>query len=320
MGVRALFRGIHPDFNTETGFISRTGEVQANLAPRYTIFGQPGARVESYTGSLMFDGLWDYDRFTHRGDARDKKFHLNLDASLRGGWTLGTSLLLETFGYDPDFYGPRLRVEAPRPGGGLDTLPFVGTPRLPNRDYAIRIGTPRFKYFQASSFIIWGIDENFYEWATADIFYASVTLTMRPTERMRVDGSYQIQEFVRRTDQSLVGILRNPRLKVEYQVARPFFVRVTGEYFAESVDALRDDTRTGYPLLQRNGSGVFVATTPTTRNSIRSDVLFAYTPTPGTVVYLGYGARLAEPESFRFERVQRTSDAFFLKASYLFRN
>ncbi len=53
---------------------------------------------------------------------------------------------------------------------------------------------------------------------------------------------------------------------------------------------------------------------------VRADLLLAYTPQPGTVVYLGYGARLLEPQSFRFERLNRTSDALFLKLSYLFRN
>lgn len=320
VGVRALIRGIDPDFTTESGFLSRSGEVQMNLQPRHTWFGAPGARVESFTAGVMGDGIWNYENFFRRGDARDKKLHFNADASLRGGWSVGASVLYETFGYDPEFYGPRLRVEAPNGVGGLDTLAFVGTPRLPNRDWVVRVGSPRFKYFQLSSFLIWGIDENFYEWASADILYASVTLNVRPSERLRIDGTYQIQEFVRRTDGSLVGILRNPRLKVEYQVSRPIFVRAIGEYFAESVDALRDDSRTGYPLLQRNSAGVFERTTATTRNSVRSDLLFAYTPTPGTVFYLGYGARLSEPTSFRFERLTRTRDAFFLKASYLFRN
>jgi hypothetical protein len=217
-GVRSTFRGISPDFLTQSGFISRTGEVQGSIAPRYTWFFPRGSRVEQLSSSLLFDGLWNYDNFMQRGDARDKKFHVGGDATFRGGWTAGASLLLETFGYDPTFYGPRYRVEAPRVGGGLDTLPFTGTPRLPNRDYVLRVGTPRFKYLQGSAFIIRGIDENFYEWASADIWYASVTLAARPSDRLRIDGTWQLQQFNRRTDGSLVGILRNPRLKAEYQV------------------------------------------------------------------------------------------------------
>ena len=319
-GARALFSGIDPDFVTETGFISRTGEVHANLTPRYTIFRPRGSRLESLTGSLTFDGLWEYENFMRRGDARDKKFHTGVDASLRGGWSIGGSLLLESFGYDPSFYADRFRVEAPGALGGLDTLAFVGTPRLPNRDWLLRFSSPRFQYVQFSGFYIKGIDENFYEWASADVIYAQFTVNARPSERLRVDATYQIQKFNRLTDGSRVALLRNPRLKMEYQVSRPFFVRVIGEYIADEVDALRDDSRTGFPLLQRNGAGTYVRTTARASNNLRGDLLLAYTPQPGTVVYLGYGARMLEPVPFRFEHIARTSDALFVKLSYLFRN
>ena len=318
--VRALFNGIDPDFVTQTGFISRTGEVHANIAPRYTVFYPRGSRIESLSGNMLVDGLWNYVNFMRRGDARDKKLHFGTDAQLRGGWSVGGSLLLESFGYDPQFYASRFRIEAPNGAGGLDTLPFVGTPRLPNRDWLVRFSSPRFKYLQFSGFYIEGVDENFYEWASSDVLYAQVTLNARPSERMRLDATYQIQQFNRRTDGSLVGLVRNPRLKLEYQVSQPFFVRVIGEYIAEQVDALRDDSRTNFPLLQRNASGAYVRTVARTNNSVRGDLLLAYTPQPGTVVYVGYGARMLEPESFRFERLTRSSDALFLKLSYLFRN
>ncbi len=319
-GVRALINGIDPDFVTQSGFISRPGEVHANVAPRYTWFFARGSRVETFSYSMLLDGTWNYARFMNRGDMRDKKLHFNTSTQFRGGWTIGGSLLVETFGYDPSFYRDRFRIEAPDGVGGLDTLPFVGTPRLPNRDWVASFSSPRFKYFQASGSAVWGIDENFFEWASADILYIQLTLNARPSERVRVDATYQIQEFKRRTDGSLVGITRNPRVKLEYQVSRPFFVRLIGEYVATATDALRDDSRTGFPLLQRNASGTYVRTTPTQANRLSGDLLLAYTPQPGTVVYLGYGARMLEPQPFRFEQVLRTSDALFVKLSYLFRN
>ena len=33
---------------------------------------------------------------------QDKKFHFNYNATLRGGWQAGASLLIESFGYDPN--------------------------------------------------------------------------------------------------------------------------------------------------------------------------------------------------------------------------
>jgi hypothetical protein len=54
-------------------------------------------------------------------------------------------------------------------------------------------------------------------------------------------------------------------------------------------------------------------------NNFRSDFLFSYRPTPGTVLFLGYGASLTEPNAFRFQDLHRTGDGFFLKGSYLIR-
>jgi hypothetical protein len=48
--------------------------------------------------------------------------------------------------------------------------------------------------------------------------------------------------------------------------------------------------------------------------------LFSYQPTPGTVLFAGYGNTLANlEEDPRRPRLRRTADGFFLKLSYLFR-
>ena len=54
--------------------------------------------------------------------------------------------------------------------------------------------------------------------------------------------------------------------------------------------------------------------------SFRADWLFSYQPTPGTVLFAGYGNTLADlDEDPRTARLRRTADGFFLKLSYLFR-
>ena len=111
---------------------------------------------------------------------------------------------------------------------------------------------------------------------------------------------------------------------MEYQLARPVFVRLVGEYDSFFRDALRDEGRTGRPLLV-NGR----LTSRTTTATFRGDFLFSYQPNPGTVVFLGYGAGFADtrlaaqpfefPSSLRLNGYNRSDDAFFVKASYLFR-
>jgi hypothetical protein len=78
------------------------------------------------------------------------------------------------------------------------------------------------------------------------------------------------------------------------------------------------DPRTGEILLVTSSTGL----TPSVRtasNTLRTDWLFSYRPTPGTVAFLGYGGSLSEHDPLAFQSLRRTSDAFFVKLSYAFR-
>jgi hypothetical protein len=91
-------------------------------------------------------------------------------------------------------------------------------------------------------------------------------------------------------------------------------LRVVGEYRAERVDALRD-ARTGAALFDSNGARFDASD----QGSFQLDLLAAYEPSPGTVVYLGYGSTLEDEESSAFQRLDRVRDGFFLKLAYQFR-
>jgi hypothetical protein len=180
--------------------------------------------------------------------------------------------------------------------------------------------TPRFNHFSGNFLTVWGRDENFFEWASASILYLETSLNWVPTEKLRVDGSYIHNQYDRRSDGTTVGVTKIPRLKVEYQLSRPIFFRVVGQYIADRRDALRDEGRTNYPVLIFDpDAGDFVRAGRQSSNSFRADWLFSYRPNPGTVVFLGYGSSLVEARELRFSGLRRTSDGFFVKLSYLFR-
>ena len=88
---------------------------------------------------------------------------------------------------------------------------------------------------------------------------------------------------------------------------------------AQKIDALRDDSRSEAPVLIRGGDGTFRQSTPVERSGFRGDVLISYQPNPGTVVFAGYGASFGAGEFFSPRDLERTSDGFFVKLSYLFR-
>ena len=322
-GFRAQINGSESDFRARSGFFPRPGLSHANFDPRVTLYGRPGSFVESVTGDLNLDGLYRYDQFATTAGMQEEKIHLNTNVRLRGGWTAGASLLVERFGYPSEVYAD-YRIELPRANGtGVDTVPFVGRPTIPNRDYVLQVETPEFAQFSGNAFILWGQDENFFEWASADIMMFNAGLDWRPSDQLRLNGTYQLQRIGRRSDGSTVNLQHIPRLKVEYQLSRPIFLRLVGEYASERQDALRDHTRTEAPLLIFDpGANDFVRAAAFDHQSFRGDLLFSYQPNPGTVLFAGYGSTLrdpVDPDDPLRTGLRRADDGFFFKMSYLFR-
>ena len=209
-GLRYIITGIDEDFRARSGFISRPGIAHATLNHRVTAYGKRGGLVESFTGDVTLDGTWQYDRFVHGQGIQDQKLHFNTNTTLRGGWQVGGSILVESFGYPEDVYS-NYAIELPRSDGtGADTVPFTGTPTIPNLDYVLSLDTPEFSHFSGNVFVLWGRDENFFEWASADIVIANLTLDWRPTDKLRMEGIYQLQSVARRTDGRTVNVQRSP--------------------------------------------------------------------------------------------------------------
>jgi Domain of unknown function (DUF5916) len=322
-GFRAQLNASDPDFRAQSGFFSRPGLSHANLDPRVTLYGKTGGFVESVTGDVNVDGLYRYDHYFTSAGMQEEKVHVNTNVRLRGGWTAGASVLMEQFGYPAEVY-EGYRIELPRAdGSGADTVPFVGRPAIPNRDYVLQLETPEFAQFSGNVFVLWGHDENFLEWASAVLTLFNAGLDWRPTDQLRLNGTYQLQRVGRRSDGSTVNIQHIPRLKIEYQLSRPIFLRLVGEYTSERQDDLRDHTRTEAPLLIFDPEvGDFVRATAFTRESFRGDLLFSYQPNPGTVLFAGYGSTLrdpVDPEDPLRTGLRRSDDGFFFKMSYLFR-
>ncbi|MBA3553242.1 MAG: carbohydrate binding family 9 domain-containing protein [Gemmatimonadales bacterium] len=318
-GIRASINASDEDFRARSGFFPRPGLVHLTFRPRVALYGNEGAMVESFTFDVNLNGRWRYREFVEGAGILDEQLHFNLNTTLRGGWQLTGALLLETFGYPFEIYGGH-RVEVTRPDGtGADTVAFVGRPRIINRDYVLSFQTPEFEHLSGNAFLLWGNDENFYEWSPGRIIIANGGITWRPTDKLRLEGTYALQQVRRRSDGSLVDVQHIPRAKLEYQLSRPIFLRLVGEYATDRQDDLRDDTRTEGPLLVFDSeAGDFVRAAGFRRSTFRSDVLFSYQPGPGTVLFAGYGSTLLDPDDPFRSGMRRVADGFFFKMSYLF--
>jgi hypothetical protein len=317
-GLSIVLEGVHPEFFTASGFTSRAGIAHANITPRWSFFPKD-SRIEAVSFSAILDNTWEWDRFVNGTEPNDIKAQTRTSINWRGGWQTSLFTFVESFKY-PAFLYENFHIER-RDAAGVptDTVPYVGTDRLPNYGGELSITTPQRQKFSGFVSLVGGHDDNFDEWSSAWIFFTSFTANWRPTDRVRVEGRWVDQRYHRVSDGSLVRHRMIPRIKLEYQVARPVFVRVVGQYDATKVDSLRDDTRTNDPILIRNSDGTFSRAVAQERGGLRWDGLFSYQPNPGTVLFMGYGATMGSPRFMTPSLLERTSDGFFVKASYLFR-
>ncbi len=311
-------QGIDPEYQPDAGFIGRAGVVNLNVDHRYTFYLPSGSFLQAFNADFLFVNIWRYRDFTNAGATEDRKYHFTGVATLFGGWTLTGGIFLEHFGYDPSLYANYYLGHIT----GHDTTftHYVGTSTIPNTDCLVTLQSPQFAKFDFRVNYVTCRDENFFEWASADISNTSITLDWRPTPRLRSQLTYNAQFYHRRSDHSLVANTRIPRLDVEYQLSRPIFVRIVGQYDATYRDNLRDASRTDLPIFIRDPvTGAYARATRFASNQFQAQALFAYQPIPGTVAFVGYGNNLTEADPFRLLTLRRTSDSFFVKFSYLVR-
>jgi hypothetical protein len=266
--------------------------------------------------TVPFSSTWNY-RSLIGGGSGDLKNDNSVTFQFRGGWRLGLLFFPESFKYDPGLYST-YAIER-HIGAKVDTIPFTGTDRLQNWDIGGSIGTPQWSKFDFFGSVISGWDEDFLEWSRGWIWVVTLTANARPSNKLRIAANYTRTQYIRLSDWTTAGRHDIPYLKVEYQLSRPIFLRMVGQYDIQWQDSLRDDSRTNFPVLIRSAAGVFQRSVVQSSNHLRVDWLFSYQPIPGTVLFAGYGSGLTETTPFAFRDLRRTDDGFFVKLSYLIR-
>lgn len=304
--------GVAPGFVADNGFVNRTGFVKPSVSNRFTIFGTPGGWFERYQLFNSMNGTWKYADFFNRDGMLEKSFSLSNSFTFRGGWSLSITPNLANYGFDSAAYsGNRTKNAA-----GIVTR-FVPLGRLNTTVFNLTASTPQFRRFAASVSAAQGNDVDFFEAAQVRRQDYSASLDLRPSQQLRVSATYVSSSFTRRSDGLRSLTTRIPRLKVEYQLARPLFVRIITQYEATVRASLRDPA-TGQLLLSATGDGTFSPSVERRTNALRADFLFSYRPSPGTVLFFGYGNSMTETDPLAFQRLRRVGDGFFVKLSYLF--
>ncbi len=299
--------GIGNGFAADNGFIQRTGVVQPSIRNRLTLYGSPGVLIERFNVYFGQGGTWNYDDFFAGKSVLEDNTSANSSLTLRGGWTLGVTPTYSSYAFDPSAYANTFVLV------GNAVAPFQPSQRITTFTTAVTIATPQFARYDASVGMTAGNDVDFLETSRVRRLDYNATLDLRPTEQIRISATYLASTFTRRSDDVRSMAIYIPRIKVEYQLTRSIFFRVVSQYTAMRHDALLDP---------RTGQTLVIGTTPSTAtvsDSLRTDWLFSYRPTPGTVFYFGYGNTLNEPQALRFQQLRRVDDGFFIKGSYLWR-
>lgn len=304
-------------FAAASGFVPRSDFVRFGLYQRASWYPKQNI-IESWLTRVGTEALWDYNGFFDGASVRETKLQAENVITLRGGWLVSLTPVRESWVFTPESYSS-YRVIRPAGSGRpqVDTVPFSPSPRTPTYVLLGRITTPQYSLMTGRVSTILGRDVEFFETGTARRMDVTAEADWRLSDQLRLTTSYLFSNYTRRRDGSTFSRANVPRLKVEYQLSRALFVRFVGQYDNRTRDALRDP-RTDYPLGLMSDGIVKESTRQTTRD-IRIDWLVSFVPTPGTVIFAGYGASLYEPDAFRFRDFERVRDGVFVKLSYLLR-
>lgn len=318
-GCRYGVKAIHPDFQSLSGFVPRSGQVDVSTLSRITLIqGRRGAFMEKLNIRWNSNWIWPFREFNPTEIPPETRFTFTVPMTVRGGWTATPGWSWRTYDFPQASYD-NLRIRRTRVMGAvIDTVPFLVPARI-NDGWTVQfqVSSPQFPRFAFDANVQAGKDINFTEPDRSGFLSFSSSADFRPTGKIRATASYNLVRRNRESDGTRFSTQHIPRLKVEYQLSRPIFFRFIGQYSVDQRAALLDPA-TRFPLLQRSGTR-YVPTTSRSVNDFRMDWLVSFRPGPGTLVFVGYGASLTEVDPFAFSDLQRVRDGFFLKVSYLFR-
>jgi hypothetical protein len=312
-GYRFGMQAISPDFETRTGFVNRTDFVRTQVNQRWTRFGRRGGWWDQQQQFLTATALWTYDDFGRRTRPLEMRASVDNSFTIRGGWRLVLTPDVQSTGFDPRRYGNTRTLAA----NGSDTVAFIPGDRQNLMAVTMLATTPQWRRLGATLTTTIGRETEFFETAAVNRRDVEGSVDLRPSRKVRIGVLLRYQQFDRVRDGSAFSTQFVPRMRLEYQFSRSLFLRFVGQAELRRRDALRDP-RTELPLF-RTTDGTTTQLTAVRSLIGRGDVLLSYLPSPGTVVFFGYGSAGDAGDTMRPGDARRTSDGLFLKVSYLFR-
>ena len=294
---------IGDQFEARNGFVNRNNVVNGHFFNRLTWYGQRGALLENFTVFFGPEAIWDYAGFD-LGDPIEGGVSANFNTRWRGGWSATGRLANRFVEFDPARYAGFTHDT------GTGAVPFEPREQYDGgRSLELGLESPTWRQFDAGVGLETGRTAIFDEASDGKYWSFEGGVNYRPIPSVRLGFTTLYATLWRVRDGSEFGRQIIPRLKAEYQPTRALSFRFVGQYVASRRAALEDGE--GNPITGGTAAGE--------RNDLRIDLLGSYEPSPGTVVFLGYGSGLTGDRTLTFKDLQRQQDGFFLKLAYLVR-
>ena len=303
----------HSEFDPALGFVSIGDYVSVAAGTRRTFYGSKGSSIEKFNIGYKHTYNWNYDPFVNGEKPLDWRSYPTFSFNFKGGWGLNTFIWYESFGFSEKSYQNHYYKR------GDTYTPFIGRDAIINLGFMTTLQLPQLDSFSGSIKYGYGKDPNYQEWAPGMIDLIEMKFFWNPSDQLRVNFRLNQQKNKRPENGTLVSSATVPRLKIEYQLNKSLFLRFVGQYNSSFRDSLNDSSKDGDPIYFKGSDGSYYRASKQESNSIQADFLFSYRPTPGTLVFVGYGSSLTDPEQYRFRSLERKSDGFFIKLSYLYR-
>ncbi|MGI9040354.1 MAG: DUF5916 domain-containing protein [Gemmatimonadales bacterium] len=302
-GFNYLLRGLGEGFDAQAGFVNRlrSNVVNGHAFNRLTLYGARGTLLENLTVFFGPDRTWLYDDF---GFKEGLEGFESFDATfqLRGGWELNGHLQRDFVTFQDTSFARYTAAAAAGPA-------YLPPDDFSGLNWTAKVITPTWRQLGAELSYQRGRIPIFQEGASGSVRLLTGRVELRPAPTVRIAASGTAFQLFR-LDGSEFARSLIPRLQAEYQPSRALFFRAIGEYRSERRAAL---------LAAGSGAPLFIggAAQPAGRsNGLRVDLLASFEPTPGTVVFLGYGSSLETDGDFNWSRLERVSDGFFVKLAY----
>src|SRR5437762_1308233 len=248
-GFHYTLRSVDPGFRAAAGFVNRTGIIESRAFNRLTFYGAPTAFVQTYGSFFGVNRIWNNTGSNH--GLEESTESITPSATIRGGWKPSGAVTHGYFAFDPSEYsGLTVQRSLNAPSGSVivDTVAFVVPgPQKDQWGGTLSLTTPTYRQFTGTAAVTRGDVPVFREAAPGSSTRIDAVLDIRPTTAIRSSLQFSRLTVDRKLDGSRFSAETIPRIKVEYQVSPPIFLRLVGQYAARSRSALRD--RDGSPIL-----------------------------------------------------------------------